>query len=328
MLTIGYVSNVKKNKQFYEPFVNFCHTMKKDEFKCVEVFIEKKEEIENQPKVDILFFKVTDDMVIEEVDLEAHERLENLRKYINLHKNDTLIMEPLESIQKFLKRTEIQHFLEKELNDNELIHVPKVYLLNNEKELTEYKFVYPLVCKTVAACGKSETHHMSIVFNFEQLEKEIKENNSLPIIAQQYINHDATLLKMYVIGDRVFYQIKPSLKNFEENHPIIHFDSQKPFDENISNNNVKETALKEINYNETEETSFDKRAKIISHQLRKSLGVSLFGFDLLRDASRKEDHYYVVDVNYFPSYKGVSREILFDYILEHIKQRYLEFKSL
>ena len=335
LFTIGFVGNEKKNKQFFEPFVNYCNTIKKEICNCVEIKIENSDQMNEQPCVDVLFFKVTDDMVIESLDPSAHQRLENLRQYISREdiSNKTAIVESLEDTSRFLDRTVIHNFLEQQLQDNDYVKVPKMYFINSKDEdlsRVDSKS-FPLVCKTVAACGKSETHHMAIVFNQDQFEKVVRGENTdskfnvaTPLVAQQFINHDSTLYKVYVIGERVFYQIKPSLKNFdlEAEQSIISFDSQKPFESAVSDSTITESKLQEVDYSKLNQEGFDKMFKQVSDQLRKALNVSLFGFDLVRDTNSKA--YHVVDVNYFPSYKGVSREILFDYLIEHLSQRVQE----
>ncbi|KAG2370797.1 hypothetical protein C9374_005994 [Naegleria lovaniensis] len=355
---IGYVGNVKKNKQFFEPFVEYCNRVRKNICSCVEIVIEKStqnidekissddhdyEWIKKQPRVDVLFFKVTDDMVIEKSDIHAARRLKNLQYYIDLHEKDGMkVVEPLHVTRRFLDRIEIHNFLETQLASSTNVKIPHMYFISEKQDLDKLllqqseSISYPLVCKTVAACGKSETHHMAIVFNNEQFKRVVYGDNndamqhtvSTPLIAQQFVNHNSTLYKIYVIGERVFYQIKPSLKNLsssQENANIITFDSQKPFDSSISDTSVVESSLTEISYDENiQSEQHDFIFKQVSNQLRKALDVSLFGFDLVKDCrgdATSCSQYYVVDVNYFPSYKGISREILFDYIVEHLEQR-------
>ena len=355
---IGYVGNVKKNKQFFEPFVTYCNTLKKDICSCVEIVIEKSSQnddneknnsdndyewIKQQPRVDVLFFKVTDDMVIEKSDIHAARRLKNLQYYIHLHEKDGMkVVEPLDVTIRFLDRIEIHNFLEIQLASSTNVKIPHMYFISEKQNLDKLlleksdSISYPLVCKTVAACGKSETHHMAIVFNNEQFKKVVygDDRNSMqhtvstPLIAQQFVNHNSTLYKIYVIGERVFYQIKPSLKNFDLNSSqdtenIITFDSQKPFDSHISDTSIVESSLKEVSYYASVQSDHhDFIFKQVSDQLRKALNVSLFGFDLVKDCREESSsHYYVVDVNYFPSYKGISREVLFDYIVEYLTQR-------
>ena len=50
---------------------------------------------------------------------------------------------------------------------------------------------------------------MVLIFHEEGL-KDI----SPPCVAQMFVNHDAILYKLYVIGDKWFMVERPSLKNF------------------------------------------------------------------------------------------------------------------
>ena len=48
---------------------------------------------------------------------------------------------------------------------------------------------------------------------------------------------------------------------------------------------------------------------VISRQLRKRLGLALFGYDLIigGESSAHKGQYFVIDINHFPSYEGVDR---------------------
>lgn len=73
--------------------------------------------------------------------------------------------------------------------------------------------------KTTAACGAIETHEMAIVFNVDNLFQVLTDRSKykipLPVVIQQYINHDATLYKVYVIGKETFVQARQSIRNFK-----------------------------------------------------------------------------------------------------------------
>jgi len=49
---------------------------------------------------------------------------------------------------------------------------------------------------------------MSIVFNEEGLKDAV-----LPCIAQTFVNHNAQLFKIYVLGEQQFVVKRPSIKN-------------------------------------------------------------------------------------------------------------------
>lgn len=60
------------------------------------------------------------------------------------------------------------------------------------------------------AHGSSESHQMAIIFNEEGL-ADIKP----PCVAQTFVNHNAVLYKIFVLGDQYFVVERPSLKNFK-----------------------------------------------------------------------------------------------------------------
>ncbi|KAA3674862.1 inositol-1,3,4-trisphosphate 5/6-kinase / inositol-tetrakisphosphate 1-kinase [Paragonimus westermani] len=82
---------------------------------------------------------------------------------------------------------------------------------------------FPLICKPLTAHGGSDAHTMALVFNPSGLEK-----LNFPVVAQQFIDHDDILFKIYVIGEKSFYFVRPSIRNFEESstRETIFFDSK------------------------------------------------------------------------------------------------------
>jgi hypothetical protein len=82
------------------------------------------------------------------------------------------------------------------------------------------KKVNNLVVKTIVACGTSDSHEMAIIFDVPHLHEVIinKENKykiPLPVVVQQYINHNATLYKVYVLAEDTFVQARESIRDFE-----------------------------------------------------------------------------------------------------------------
>ena len=116
-------------------------------------------------------------------------------------------------------------------------------------------------------------------------------------ILQRYIEHDERIYKVYVLGDKIQIGQKQSLPNLtnrgiEESH--FYFDSQ------VSFNNHESFAKLSKGYKPLE---IDQEiVQYLSSELNKKLKLSLFGFDLIREA--KTGDYYLIDLNYFPGYTG------------------------
>jgi inositol-1,3,4-trisphosphate 5/6-kinase/inositol-tetrakisphosphate 1-kinase len=195
------------------------------------------------------------------------------------------------------------------------------------EEIVNLKF--PVICKPLQACGHRDSHQMIILPSFDSL-KELLENDSEWII-QEYVNHDGVIYKAYVMGD--FYQVFPreSLPNFPVLYKLssaIHFNSHDPISSSMfAQPQTKEEAFAEIPRTRYSPVSYRKSIDVgklnvlvgsISKQLQRTLGLEMFGFDLIRESS--SGLYYIVDVNYFPSYKGFASlsELLVRHLLKKL----------
>uniref|UniRef100_A0A452HD49 inositol-1,3,4-trisphosphate 5/6-kinase n=1 Tax=Gopherus agassizii TaxID=38772 RepID=A0A452HD49_9SAUR len=148
----------------------------------------------------------------------------------------------------------------------------------------------PSVCKTRVAHGPS-SHEMALIFNEEGLEEV-----SAPCLLQSFINHDAVLFKVFVVGSSHFVVRRPSLKNFprgESARKSIFFNScsvSKP--ESCS----RLTELDEATLEPTPPS--DNVVCRAVRGLRSALGLSLFGVDLI--VEKQTGRCAVIDVNAFP----------------------------
>ena len=102
---------------------------------------------------------------------------------------------------------------------------------------------------------------------------------------------------MYVLGDKIQIGQRQSLPNLtnkgiEESH--FYFDSQISFKDNPDFAKLSKGF---------ESLEIDEDiVQYLSGELNKKLKLSLFGFDLIREA--KTGDYYLIDLNYFPGYTG------------------------
>ncbi|KAH0620410.1 hypothetical protein JD844_020831 [Phrynosoma platyrhinos] len=153
---------------------------------------------------------------------------------------------------------------------------------------------FPFICKTRVAHG-TNSHEMAIIFNQEGL-KAIQP----PCVIQSFINHNAVLYKVFVVGESYTVVKRPSVKNFSagvSDRESIFFNSHnvsKPESSSIL------TALDKIEG--VFERPNDDVIRAISKTLRQALGISLFGIDII--------------INNQTGYEGVS-EFFMD-LLNHI----------
>uniref|UniRef100_A0A674IIE2 inositol-1,3,4-trisphosphate 5/6-kinase n=1 Tax=Terrapene triunguis TaxID=2587831 RepID=A0A674IIE2_9SAUR len=144
---------------------------------------------------------------------------------------------------------------------------------------------------------------MALIFNEEGLGEV-----SAPCLLQSFVNHDAVLFKVFVVGSSHFVVRRPSLKNFprgESARKSIFFNSHsvsKP--ESCSRLTEVSTGA-----GRPQDGARSVRA------LRSALGLSLFGVDLI--VEKQTGRCVAIDVNAFPGYEGVPE--FFSALLNHIE---------
>ena len=184
------------------------------------------------------------------------------------------------------------------------------------------KLSTPLIVKPLIAAGTKQSHYMLIAIQESALTK-------LPpkSIVQEFVNHDATLYKVYVLGDFVNVYKRHSLPNLpsdlsEATVDMVKFDSQRPYpklkDFGIENEDGSDCNNCSIPLSASTVTR--EEVKPIVEVLKRAFGLELFGFDILMGSNNGDC--FVVDVNYFPSYKEVPD---FPSLLaQYLTQRVLE----
>jgi glutathione synthase/RimK-type ligase-like ATP-grasp enzyme len=111
---------------------------------------------------------------------------------------------------------------------------------------------------------------------------------------QKFIECDGIDRKVYVIGENVF--------GVKRENPIYIYLRDHP----------KSIDVEKI---ETSPYEISKTIKDLALLLSKELDLNLFGFDLIK--SKKDDKYYLIDLNDFPGFRGVKNASLkiFNYIM-------------
>ncbi|XP_069921654.1 inositol-tetrakisphosphate 1-kinase isoform X3 [Oryctolagus cuniculus] len=214
--------------------------------------------------------------------------------------------------------------------------------------LEQNGLAFPFICKTRVAHG-TNSHEMAIVFNQEGL-------NAIqpPCVVQNFINHNAVLYKVFVVGESYTVVERPSLKNFSAGtsgsspgpslvppvwtgsgrsggRPVGHTGAagglcgplagSMPDRESIffNSHNVSKpessSVLTELDEIEgVFERPNDEVIRALSRALRQALGVSLFGIDII--INNQTGQHAVIDINAFPGYEGVNE--FFTDLLNHI----------
>ncbi|KAM6254876.1 inositol-tetrakisphosphate 1-kinase isoform 1-T2 [Spheniscus humboldti] len=330
---VGYwLSEKKIRKLNFQAFAELC---RKRGVEVVQLDLTKP--IEDQGPLDVIIHKLTD--VILEADQNDSQSLElvhRFQEYIDAHP-ETIILDPLPAIRTLLDRSksyELIRQIEAYMQDERICSPPFMELTSacgeDTLQLIEKNgLAFPFICKTRVAHG-TNSHEMAIIFNQEGL-KAVRP----PCVIQSFINHNAVLYKVFVVGESYTVVKRPSLKNFSagiSDRESIFFNSHnvsKP--ESSSVLTAAEVCLVQRTSMTVCPSGFPYRDPLdkiegvferpnddvireISKALRQALGVSLFGIDII--INNQTGQHAVIDINAFPGYEGVSE--FFTDLLNHI----------
>uniref|UniRef100_A0A4X1SKS2 Inositol-tetrakisphosphate 1-kinase n=5 Tax=Sus scrofa TaxID=9823 RepID=A0A4X1SKS2_PIG len=307
---VGYWLSEKKIKKLnFQAFAELC---RKRGIEVVQLNLSRP--IEEQGPLDVIIHKLTD--VILEADQNDSQSLElvhRFQEYIDAHP-ETIVLDPLPAIRTLLDRSksyELIRKIEAYMQDDRICSPPFMELTSlcgdDTMQLLEKNgLAFPFICKTRVAHG-TNSHEMAIVFNQEGLSA-----IQPPCVVQNFINHNAVLYKVFVVGESYTVVQRPSLKNFSagtSDRESIFFNSHnvsKPESSSVL------TALDKIEG--VFERPSDEVIRALSRALRQALGVSLFGIDII--INNQTGQHAVIDINAFPGYEGVSE--FFTDLLNHI----------
>lgn len=307
---VGYWLSEKKLKKLnFQAFADLCRK------RGIEVVqLDLSQPLEEQGPLDVIIHKLTD-LILEadQNDSQAVVLVQRVQEYIDAHPK-TIVLDPLPAIRTLLDRCksyQLVHRIESSMQD-ERICSPPFMVLNSEcspdllEQIKKQGLTFPFICKTRVAHGTS-SHEMAIIFSEEDL-KDVKP----PCVIQSFINHNAVLYKVFVVGDSYTVVERPSLKNFPAgpaDREAIFFNSH-----NVSKPESSSDLTSRDNVEGVSQPPNDDVIKELCRSLRQALGVSLFGIDVI--INNQTGQHAIIDINAFPGYEGVPE--FFNDLLTHI----------
>ncbi|XP_040917022.1 inositol-tetrakisphosphate 1-kinase [Toxotes jaculatrix] len=307
---VGYWLSEKKMKKLnFQAFADLCRK------RGIEVVqLDLSQPLEEQGPLDVIIHKLTD-LILEadQNDSQAVLLVQRVQDYIDAHP-ETIVLDPLPAIRTLLDRCksyQLIHRIERCMQD-ERICSPPFMVLNTEcspdvlEQIRRQGLTFPFICKTRVAHG-TNSHEMAIIFSEEDL-KDVKP----PCVIQSFINHNAVLYKVFVVGDSYTVVERPSLKNFPAgpaDRKAIFFNSH-----NVSKPESSSDLTSRENVEGVSQPPSDDVIRELSRSLREALGVSLFGIDVI--INNQTGQHAVIDINAFPGYEGVPE--FFNDLLNHI----------
>ncbi|KAK8854233.1 Inositol-tetrakisphosphate 1-kinase [Tritrichomonas musculus] len=290
---IGYCGRKSKWESFHwQEFIEYAASHN------IEVVpIDLKNPIENQGHFDLIIHKMTN--VMDGHNMNCNEELNCLYKYTKEHP-EVIIIDDLDSVAITLDREETDELLKSiQWKTEKKVSCPNSSLLlktdlDNIKEATKH-LNFPILAKPKAASlmlntTKEYCHMLRIATSPEDLV-----NFSSPCLLQEYINHNGIIYKLYAIGSELSCDIRPSTRDIKPEETInLDFHSEKP-----EVNNGLWTQPRDFSEVQVPMNDFLQ----ISADLRSAFNIDLLGFDVIID---KDGYYWIIDVNFFPSYRGVK----------------------
>ncbi|XP_063287298.1 inositol-tetrakisphosphate 1-kinase-like [Pelobates fuscus] len=309
------VNDKKKRKLNFHVFEELCKSRGYD-----VTDVDLSLPLSNQGPFDLIIHKLSDLLVEAGQDLKSHYLVQQLQVYLDTHPY-TILLDPLPALHTLLDRFESYHLLRSlESRNNGICSVfspPCVELVSKHCDivsLVRAHLTFPIICKTRIAHGP-RSHQMSLIFNEGGLNEVTP-----PCLLQSFINHNATLYKVFVVGSEHFVVRRPSLRNFplgETDEKTIFFNSHEVSKAESCSHLSQAMPCPEVHPPPA------AIVKKVVQSLQEALGMSLFGVDVIVDT--QSGRCAVIDVNAFPGYEGVPE--FFQALLSHVEKLFEDPKE-
>lgn len=222
--------------------------------------------------------------------------MREVEKYIS--QNPTLaVIDPLPNVRKLLDRYSCYSIIHSTNLYTYDVFTPNFCTLQStdldvlKQQLKLAKVTYPFICKPLLGHGSRKAHEMSIIFN----EKCLIDCRT-PCVAQSFINHNAVLFKIFIVGERHCFVERPSLKNFRAcERETIYFDSS---DVSKADSKSRLSVLDPDDVTNERDQPNEKTLEVIANTLRKAFGMELLGVDVVIEKDTRK--YAIIDVNAYP----------------------------
>lgn len=282
--------------------------------------------LESQPKFDVILHKLTEEIFAWKENGVKPRKLEILEKYCRLYPQ-TVLFDEVKHIMNVLSRAKTIELLEDIIHTVSMrscpFSIPSYMIVNPSSishehlllSMNERDLRFPIICKPIDACGTPLSHQLVVVLRIEDVsERLFGRFFEMEWLFQQYYDHNEQLFKVYFIDNEVMIFLRDSLPNLDanlvsnQNTKSVLFDSSVRYprlSDFITNDTNEQNDLKK-NDNcvrdiiERHRNEFTEAANLIAERFQ----LRLFGFDAISPTNSEK--IYIIDVNYFPSYKEVK----------------------
>jgi len=298
--TIGYfLDEDKRNKLRWEEFLKIA-AIKEPSLKFITI---NPDQLNMTNPFNLILLRLTTQLSNDSDPLN-HKILNNFHSYFQKYPQIKVI-DPIDNQKKVINRELMGKTMDLLNQQRELnIKCPKSVLIDLAGDYMNQipsDFKFPAICKCLKASGSTNSHNMGIFFNAQSLLTLKTSFGQSEWILQEYINHNATIFKVYVLKPLSHVVARVSLPNFNKDHhqqplePVI-FDSQA----------WKDKLPPELTSPITGKAQPPSSGVVhkITDALQKVLGLQLFGYDFI--VNEDNGSFAVIDINYMPDYRGVD----------------------
>ncbi|CAB3244309.1 unnamed protein product [Arctia plantaginis] len=311
--TIGiWMSDKKSQKLNWKELISACGL---HGYNLIKLDLEKP--LEEQGRIDVFLHKLTDIIAAaDQGDSKASTIINQVEQYLSNHPNITVI-DPLDNVRILLNRYCYYSILQDEPSFHKQgIFTPSFaeFTTNNIEmniEIMRHRGVkFPIICKPTIAHGSKSAHDMIVIFNEKGLHV-----CKPPCVVQTFVNHNAVLHKVFLIGDRYHISERPSLKNFyasEDLEPIFYSTGEVCKADSQSTLSILDPHDKA----DITMTLNEDKIRTVIRALRKKIRLLLAGFDVVID--NITGSHAVIDINVYPGYDSFPN--FFEHFLDSIDE--------
>ncbi|XP_044756117.1 inositol-tetrakisphosphate 1-kinase-like [Coccinella septempunctata] len=272
--------------------------------------------LDEQGPIHVFLHKLTDIIAsAKEGNEQNSQKIQMIEDFLQCNPS-IVVIDPICNVRQLLDRHICYQIIRSTDLYNYGIFTPNFCELNY-KEISDIKrdlqssnVTYPFICKPILGHGSKEAHEMTIIFNEKQL-NQIK----IPCVAQSFINHNAVLYKLFIVGSKYHCVERPSIKNFHTTElNVINFQSS---DVSKAGCHHDLSILDPVDRNVVKIEPDHKILGEIAKTIRKEFGMDLLGVDVV--ISNRTSRYAIIDVNAFPGYDGFPN--FFEELLECVKEK-------
>lgn len=278
--------------------------------------------LEEQGPFCVFLHKLTDIIAsANQGDIKSTEIIHEVERYLQ-ENSSVIVFDPIPNVKRLLDRYNCYSIMHATDLHNYGVFTPNFCVLRNEDldsiktELKKSLVTYPFICKPILGHGSRQAHEMSIIFDEKYLI-----DCKTPCVAQSFINHNAKLYKIFIVGERHCYVERPSLKNFQASQrESIYFDSS---DVSKADSRSRLSVLDPEDIENELWQPDPKVMEVIASTLRKCFGMDLLGIDVVIENTT--GRYAIIDVNAYPGFDSLSGydgfPNFFEALLECISKR-------